>query len=221
MSLRVNTTDKAEWERAWLGWRPKAKGPPRVIPTAAWEKGYVAGDLETWTGTPFWAIDTSPDREWTSIALAARPMDPAAKVYLEVFDRLVGTAGAVEQLQTLRAEVGGNTVAIDANGAAVSLKKELEDAGFTVETVSGPNRVAACGGIYDDALQGTLRYPDDPLLNNAMASAVKQNVGSGAAWIFSRGKSLQDISPLYGVAFARWLYREKAGDEYDPSDSIL
>ena len=78
----------------------------------------------------------------------------------------------------------------------------------------------AVGGIYDDALEGTLRYPNDPLLNDAMAAAVKQNVGGGA-WIFSKGRSLQDISALYAATFARWLFREKAGENYDLNDSIL
>lgn len=220
MSLRVNATDKAEWERAWLGWWPKAKGPPRVIPTAAWEQGYVDADAETWAGTPFWAIDTSPEREWTSIALAARSLEPRAKCYVEVFDRLVGTAGVVAQMKKLRSALGGNLVALDRNGAATSLIRALEDEGFEVIEVSGPNRVAACGGVYDDALAGELRYTNDSLLNGAMAAAVKRNVGDDA-WIFSRGKSLEDITPLYAMTFARWLYLEKRQDDYDAADTLL
>ncbi|WP_411732177.1 hypothetical protein [Paeniglutamicibacter sp.] len=220
MSLRVNTTDKDEWERAWLGWRPKAKGPPRIIPTAAWEQGYVDEDADSWTGTPFWAIDVNPDREWSSIALAATSTDPKARVYLELYDRLVGTAGVVATMKTLRTEFGGDLIAMDGNGAAPSLIKDLEEEGFTVIKVPGPERVIACSGIYDDALAKLLRYPNDVTVNNAMVAAVKQNVGQGA-WIFSRGRSLEDISALYAYAFARWLFREKAGDNYDPLDSVL
>lgn len=217
MSLRDTAKDLSQWERAWLGWWPKAKAPPRVIPTAAWESCYTAPDL-TWDGTPLWTIDTSPDREWTSIGMAAKSLDPTAKCFLEVIERQVGTAGVVSRMVQLRSKYGGNRIALDGNGAAKSLATDLEREGFEVIRVSGPQRVDACGGLYDDALAGTLRFVNDPLLNEAMGNAVKQSVG-GAAWIFSKGRSLGDISPLYAITFARWLFHEFAGDDYPLEES--
>ena len=78
----------------------------------------------------------------------------------------------------------------------------------------------ACGGFYDDALVGALRFENDPLLNTSMGNAVKQSVG-GRAWIFARNRTLADISGLYAVVFARWLFKEKAGDIYNALDSVL
>ncbi|MEE2568595.1 hypothetical protein V1638_04185 [Pseudarthrobacter sp. J64] len=223
MSQRVAKDEDSlrEWERAWYGWWPVAKAPPRVIPTAGWESNYVAGgDAETWTGKPFWAIDTSPDRDYSSIAMAAKSTDPRARCYVELYDTLLGTAGVVNQMVSLRSEFGGNIIAMDGNGAAKSLKKDLEDEGFEVILVPGPSRVDACGGFHDDALIGSLRFENDSELNKSMGHAVKQSVG-GAAYIWGRGKSLGDISGFYAVTFARWLFREKAGDVYDPLDTIL
>lgn len=220
MGLRDTAKDLTEWERAWLGWWPKPKTPPRVIPTLAWESNYSTGSEETWTGTPFWSIDTSPDRETTSIGMAAASTEAGKTCYLELYDQLLGTAGVVDELVKLRARFGGNQVAVDANGAAKSLRKDLEAAGFEVIPVSGPNRVDACGGFYDDALGGDLRFENDPLLNTAMGNAVKQNVG-GRAWIFARNRTLADISGLYAVVFARWLFKEKAAEDYNALDSVL
>lgn len=220
MGLRENSRDLAEWERAWLGWWPKPKVPPRVIPTSAWESNYSTGDEETWTGDPYWTIDTSPDRDTTSIAMAAESTVPGKTCYVELYDQLLGTAGVVPALVKLRGSYGGNVVAVDGNGAAKSLRKDLEAEGFEVVLVTGPNRVDACGGFYDDALVGALRFENDPLLNKAMGNAIKQNVG-GRAWIFARNRTLADISGLYAVVFARWLFKEKAPEKYNPLDSVL
>ncbi|WP_159702456.1 hypothetical protein [Arthrobacter sp. 18067] len=220
MGLRQNSRDLAEWERAWLGWWPKPKTPPRVIPTAAWESNYTSGDDETWRGTPFWSIDTSPDRETTSIAMAAESTTAGKTCYLELYDQLLGTAGVVPALVKLRSQFGGNLVALDGNGAAKSLRKDLEAEGFEVITVPGPSRIDACGGFYDDALVGDLRFENDELLNKSMGNAVKQYVG-GRAWIFARNRTLADISGLYAVVFARWLLKEKAADNYNALDSVL
>lgn len=220
MSLRDASKNLSEWERAWLGWWPKPKTPPRVIPTSAWESNYTEGDEDAWTGTPFWTIDTSPDREATSIAMAAASTVRGKTCYVELYDQLLGTAGVVQALVKLRADFGGNIIALDGNGAAKSLRKDLEAEGFEVILVSGPNRVDACGGFYDDALVGGLRFANDPLLNTAMSNAVKQSVG-GRAWIFARNRTLADISGFYAVVFARWLFKEKAGTVYDPLDTVL
>jgi phage terminase large subunit-like protein len=216
----LNSTDKDDAYRAYFGWWPKPKAAPRVIPTEAWESNYVKAEDAPWTGTPFWTIDTSPDRETTSIAMAATSTVPGKVCYLELYEQLLGTAGAVQTMVKLRADFGGNIIALDGNGAAKSLRKDLEDEGFEVIPVTGPNRVDACGGFYDDALIGTLLFENDHLLNTSMGNAVKQSVG-GRAWIFARNKTLADISGLYAVVFARWLFKEKAGDDYNALDSVL
>ncbi|WP_157884109.1 hypothetical protein [Arthrobacter alpinus] len=219
MSLRINSKDKDEWERAWLGWWPKAKTPPRVIPAAGWEKNYIDSDEDAWTGKPFWSIDTDPDREYASIAMAAKSMDNKATCYLELYDTLLGTAGVVPALVKLRSQFGGDLVAVDASGGAKSLTKDLEDAGFTVIKVGGPQRVDACGGFYDDALVGKLRMLNDSALNSSMGNAIKHYVG-GKAFIWARNKTLADISGFYAVNFARWLFREKHGENYGADETL-
>lgn len=220
MNEILTATDPAEAYRAYYGWWPQPKAAPRVIPSAGWESNYVKDEQQdTWEGTPFWAIDTSPDRETTSIALAARSLDREAFCYVELYESQPGTAGVVATMKRLRADFGGNIIAMDGNGAAKSLRKDLEAEDFEVILVPGPSRIDACGGFHDDALVGKLRFINDPDLNTSMGNAVKQYVG-GRTWIFARNKTLADISGLYAVTFARWLFKEKAGEEYDVGDSL-
>ncbi|GGJ74442.1 hypothetical protein [Glutamicibacter ardleyensis] len=220
MSQRANTTDKTGWERAWLGWWPAAKGPPKLIPEGAWKKNFVSTDEGPWTGVPFWSIDVSPERDYASIAMAGRPVDSKANAYVEVFDRLEGTRNVVSEMRMLRDELGGKFVAIDGSGSALSLVQELENEGFEVIKVSGANRVAACGDFYDKALVGDLRFPDDPLLNDSMGNAVKRIVAD-KAFVFARGRELKDITAMYAATFARWLYIEKREEVYGADQTIL
>lgn len=216
----LNSTDKDDAYRAYYGWWPKPKAAPRVIPTEAWESNYVNEEDDPWTGTPFWTIDTSPDRETTSIAMGAASTVPGKVCYVELYEQLLGTAGVVQTMVKLRSVHGGNIIALDGNGAAKSLRTDLEKERFEVIPVTGPQRVDACGGFYDDALVGGLLFENDHLLNTAMGNAVKQSVG-GRAYIYARNKSLADISGFYAVVFARWLFKEKAGTVYDPLDTVL
>lgn len=220
MSQRVGKDEDSlrEWERAWYGWWPQAKAPPKVIPTAAWESCY-RGEGKPWTGALCWAIDTSPDRETTSISYAAPSIEPTAKCYAELLEERLGTAGVVERLVQLRGKHGGNMVAMDGAGAAKSMKKELEDEGFEVVLLTGPQRVDACGGLYDAFLQRRIRIPNDPVLNKSMGNAVKRTVGE-TAFIWSKGRSLGDISGFYSLTFARWLLLEKMPEDIDPDDTI-
>lgn len=206
------------WERAWLGWWPQAKAPPKVIPLAAWEACYRAGG-KPWKGTVCWAIDTSPNRETTSIAWAAQSTDPKARCHAELLEERLGTAGVVERMVQLRAKYGGNMIAMDGGGSAKSMKKDLEKEGFEVVLVGGPQRLDACGGLHDDFLQKKIRIANDPALNKSMGNAVKQMVG-GAAFIWGKGKSLGDVSGFYAVTFARWLLIEKAPKDINPDDTI-
>jgi hypothetical protein len=213
-----------EFERAYLGWWPKAKVPDPVIPLASWSTNLAgADDPSLWQGLPLWTVDVSPDREYASIGLAAESMDPGARCFLEVIERQDGTSHVVDRLVQLRRENGGNQIALDGSGASASLiddleSEDLEGGPFEVLQMNARERAAACGKFYDDSLIGRLRFLDDPLLTDAMKAAAKLKYGD--AWIFSRGKSLADISPLYAVTIARWAFVKLRPAVYDVGDSI-
>lgn len=215
-----------EFERAYLGWWPKPKAPDPVIPLEAWKTNIVDTEAEAgrWHGLPLWTVDVSPDREYASIGIAAESLDPGKRCFLEVIERQEGTSHVIDRLVQLRRENGGEQVVIDAGGAAKSLIDDLEavpfeDGGpFEVIRMNGDERAQACGQFYDDSLIGSLAFLDDPLLTDAMKAASK--LKAGETWVFSRGRSMSDISPLYAVVIARWAFVKFRPSTYNIADSL-
>lgn len=208
--------DPDEFYRAYCGRWPTAKAPDPIIPRAAWGECAIPDDEATWAGEPFWAVDVSPDRAWSSIGFAASY--PGRRAYLEVVDHEQGTHWVVRRLVQLRGMYGGNVVAIDGSGSAGSLEADLKAEGFTVERLTLRQKIDACGGFYDDALSTLIAHDGDPVLNTALFSAVKHH--TDGAWTFWRGKSLADITPLYAVTLARHVLVQLTGLDYDVIDSI-
>lgn len=216
---RVNM-DNEEFERAYLGWWPKPKAADAPIPMAAWSANYVDPLLDTWMGEPTWSIDVAPDRSWSAIGLAAQSYDPGARCFLEVIDHEEGTAWVIGRLKDLASRFGGKRVCLDSSGAAGALDKDLEDAGFEVVRLMPRERMDACGALHDDVIQGRVKYLDDPVLTGSLRSASKIKAAGGEAWIFSRGKSQADITPLYAVTLARYGYVKFHADDYDVLETI-
>lgn len=218
-----SSMDKVEWERSYLGWFPKPKDRPSVIPWAAWTNNYVEPSEYVWSGIPMWCVDVSPERDSASIALAANStIDGRCFVEL-VAGRQTGnggdgTAWLIPKLKQLRSKYGGERVVVDDSGAAKSLIEDLEDAGFEVVKTSLGEKGAACGAFFDDCVQGNIHYLDDAHLNKAMRDASWMWIYSGESRIFSRSRSMSDITPLYAVTLARWAYVKFR--VYDPMASI-
>jgi hypothetical protein len=110
-------------------------------------------------------------------------------------------------------------VVIDANGAAGSLEEDLTKAGFEVIALTANQRMDACGALYDDVVDGKVRYLEDPVLTGAMTVAAKMRASGGEAWIFVRDKSRADITPLYSVTLARYAF-VLLPEEYDVLQTV-
>lgn len=217
---RMGGMDFDEFNRAYYGWWPRVDAAKYPFPWESWKENFVSPDEDTWSGVPMWSLDVSPDREWASIAWAARSFDPLARCFVEVLDHEQGTAWCVARLRQLAERFGGWQVAIEGNGAAKSLKEDLENEGFEVLLLDADERASSCGALYDDVVQGRVHYFDDPVLNDAMKAAVWIPAYSGSTRIFSRGKSMKDISPLYAATFARFAYVKYAPVSVDVLDTI-
>lgn len=215
-----NDMDPAEFERAYLSWWPKPETAATVFPREAWDANFTNEDFDVWFGDPMWSVDVSPNRQWASIALAAKSYDPAKRCFVEVIDHDEGTHWVVNRLLDLSSRFGGRRVAVDSSGAASALVQDLEDAGLEVVRLSAHDRIDACGAIYDDVVQGKVAYLNDPVLNAAMRSASKINASGGEAWVFSRGKSMADITPLYAATLARFAFVKLNPEDYDVESSV-
>lgn len=213
--VTMDAAGPAEWNRAYFGWWPSASERPWVIPKAAWRDRYVEPDDVDWSGEPVWSIDVSPERDAASIALAAAGR--SGRIWLETVAHADGETWLVPHLRKLRSAFGGDQVAVDGAGPAAALTPELESEGFTVHRLSLRQKADACGALHRAALAGTIEHGGDPTLDGALAGAAKRF--SGDAFVWARGASLVDITPLYGVTLARWLFVDLAGDDYDPAES--
>lgn len=209
-----------EFERAYLGWVPQPKAPEGAIKMSLWAANYVDPDADTWMGRPVWCIDVSPDRTWSSIGLAARSFDPSARCFLECVDHEEGTHWLVQRLKYLRMKFGGNIVVIDGSSASGSLQEDLENEGFDVKVLTPNEKMDACGQLYDDVVQERVKYLEDPVLSGALRNAAKMKAAQGEAWVFSRGRSLMDITPVYSVALARYAFVRWHKDDYDVLETI-
>lgn len=206
-----------EADRAYLSWWPAQKRPDPVIPVASWNDVGLDAETVDWRDEPMWAIDVAIDRSRTSIGLAGDLGE--AGQWLEVPASEEGTGWAVSHLVQLRATFGGNQVAIDAAGGAGAFEAALKQEGFKVIRLGAAEIRDACGGLQDAVLDREAWHGRDATLTNAMLSAAKKT--TDGAFVWTRGKSLGDITPLYAVTLARHAFLNHRRPRYEIDDSIL
>lgn len=212
--------EASEFDRAYLGWWPSAKPPPQIFPADAWSDCALPEDGELWSGEPVWSVDVAPDRSFSAIGMAATAATKG-RIFGEVIKHDPGTSWVVSGLLQLRGKCGGNLVVIDGSGAAGSLEQDLLDEGFEVRRLATREKVDACGGLFDAVLEREFSHLGDPVLDGAMAGAAKKNMSAGdGGFLWVRGRSLQDITPLYAVTLAWYVKREQLGNDYDITDSL-
>jgi phage terminase large subunit-like protein len=160
------------------------------------------------------AVDVSPDRRWTSIAVSG--VSSKGGHHLEVIDHLPGTSKALDRLVDLWQRWNPVAVAVDAAGPAGSLLADLERAGVPVRLVSMREHGQACGMLWDDVAEKRVVHLGDPVLNAAVNGARRRLVGD--AWLWDRKRSDVDISPLVAITLARWAH---AATVEEPSKPIF
>lgn len=148
------------------------------------------------------AVDVSPDRKWTSIAVSSKTAD--GRYHLELIDHLQGTSKAVARIVELRDRWSPVAIALDPAGPAGSLLADLEQAGVEVTSVSAREHGQACGALYDDVVEKRVVHLGDAVLNAAVAGAKRRLVAD--AWLWDRRRSDVDLSPLVAVTLARWAH---------------
>ena len=161
-----------------------------VFDEGAWEQAADPGSQAT--DPVEWAIDTSPDRKWTSVAVAGTRVD--GFLHGEVVYHEAGTAGVVDWVSERT-----NRVVIDPASPAGSLIDEFVARGVEVVSTTPRDMAQACGAIADAVSEGLFRHRDQPVLNAAVAIAAIRPLSDSWAW--SR-KSPGDISPLVALTLA-------------------
>lgn len=215
---REGMTEPGLFERAYLGWWPERKTAEWVIPESRWEDNAAQPDEYAWLGEPVWSVDVAPERDVASIGMAGRAIE--GRVFVDVVERRPGApTWTVERLIELREQWGGEHVGLI--DAARSLRPDLEAAGFTVHGLSAQDRMDACGAFYDDAMDGRLQHVHDEDLDDALAAATKRFMTSEGGFVWARGRSMRDITPLYAATVSRFVWVKLADDlDYEPMEGI-
>lgn len=155
------------------------------------------------------ALAVSPDRAFTSIAVAGRRADGLRHV--EVVDRRKGTGWAAERLAQLVGKWRTGAVLLDASGPAGALLPELAAKKVDAEPASTREMAQACGSLFDHVAQQQIRHLDQAELNLAVAAAKKRPVGD--AWVWRRKNTTEDISPLEAVTLAAFGAEKQAATQ--------
>lgn len=186
-------------ERLGVGdWPRTDGGSASVIDPDAWA---ALTDQRSSVSDPVcFALDVTPDRSWSSIAVAGRRGDGLSHV--EIVETGRGTGWVVERVMRMVGKHQTAAVVCDGSGPAGSLIGELERAGVPVVAVTAREHAQACGSFYDLVDQRAVRHLGQQALSAAVAGATKRTLGESWAW--SRKNSTVDISPLVASTLALW-----------------
>jgi hypothetical protein len=165
-----------------------------AIPARDWRRCAGPVNQEGWV---VFAVDTTPDREWSSIA-ACSASDGVH--HLDITDRRPGTDWVVPRLLELRDRWQAKGVVIDAGSPAGSLVDVATKAGIVVSSPTATEFAQSCGAFFDAVIGRTLTHADEPVLNESVAAAKKRKIGQSWGW----ERYGRDASPLVAATLARW-----------------
>lgn len=178
-----------EFARERLGiWQRSQREP--VIPMGAWTavqdpRGGPDGRLR-------FGIAVTPDRTTGAIAASGAGT-------VELIDHHVGTGWVRDRAVHLARRWEG-VVVVDRNGPAASIADEIEGKGITVERLNGPQYARACSRLYDGVMNRAIGVRPNAVLTAAVAGAAKDRVKD--QWVWSRTKSVADVTPLEATTLA-------------------
>jgi len=125
----------------------------------------------------------------------------------ELADRRPGTDWLVARAAKLHRDFPDAVFAVEAHGAVSALLPELAEVGIEPEEFATSEMGRGCAHVQKLVGDKAMTHSDDPLCVDALAGAVKHDVGDGL-WKWSHRRSSTDISPLVAVTEALWLLRK-------------
>lgn len=187
-------------ERCGIGdWPEPEDQRDSVIPRMIWrDLGCSDRSTSISSGVSF-AVDVSPDRKQAAIAVAG--VTDEGRMRVEVIASGRGTTWVPAMLTELVLQWDPISIVVDRTAAAASLLTTLEAEGIEPDTTGATEMGQACGGFYDDAMDGVLEHLNDPLLNDALEDADTRSLGDAWAWN-RRGRA--QITPLVAATLARY-----------------
>lgn len=241
-------TSPTEYRRERLGIWDDESGAAGVIDLEAWAA--LLDDESRIVGPKTFAVDVTPDRAWTTVAVAGRRADKLDHV--ELVKHQAGTRWAAPLLAELVRLWRSGPVVLDPASPAGSLIADLDELGVPVATVNGREYAQACGAFFDavmppppgaapaelatsldQAWPGPVTEPTAaapaahaPTVRHigqaplTAAVAAARRRQIGEAWGWGRRHTDAVISPLVAATLALHGHRSRAEPDYDLLDSF-
>lgn len=212
-TLRTQLSDKG-FEVEVLGWGdwPKVAGSTaRLISAGGWEAmTSIAPSLVGLIAIGVWR---SRNRKWWAIAQARRVCD--GRVHIEIGPARTGSHADIAAY--IASKVGAwNPIGlgIDSKGAANVLEPLLIEAGIEPTMLNTSDVAHACGGFYDDALDGRLSHSGQKVFDDAIAAATQRTLpGGDFAWMEDESGV---CGPLVAASIAHWVLLTFAPKAFTP-----
>lgn len=183
---------------------PGSSNVSTVVDMAVWAK--LTGVEATRPVPVAFAVVASPDRRWSTIAVAGQRSDGHRQLQIVQTGR--GTDWVVARVVELAAEWKPLAVAVGADDPVASLIPDLLLAKVKLLTVSTREFARGCGMVVDGITDGTVHHSDQPVLNVALTAARKKRTGEQWVWTPPSGPAT-DISPLKAVTLALFALTSK------------
>jgi hypothetical protein len=178
-------------------WREDETASP--FPPGNWDALSYQGHLEL-DGTPCFAIDVTPARDHSTIAVAANTK--ANKPLVEVVETQRGTSWVVPKLQEVLKQYPATKVIVDRSSWAASLVDDVRAANLSVHETNAAEVSTAAGGFLEAVLEQTFFHRGDPRLTGAVEGARQRPIGE--RWGWDRKAPTVDVSPLVASSLALW-----------------
>lgn len=200
-------------ERLSIGQWPEDESGWNVIPENSW-LARMDPDAHP-TGKLVFAVDVTPDRKRTTIAVAGAHKSPTSRDgerVVEIIDRRDGTGWVPERLKALVKKHRPAMIVISPRGPAGALIPDIRNALVDVRQyrcelreTGAQEEAQACQGFYDGVTSArNIVHRGDLALSSALAGAKKKESPEAGTWVWSRRTMSTDLSPLYAASLALW-----------------
>ena len=151
-------------------------------------------------GTPVFAVDVTPKRDHSTIAVAANT--EAGRPLVEVVERQRGTSWVVPKLQEVLKQHPGTKVIVDRSAWAASLTDDIRAANLAVHETDAVEVSTAAGQFLEAVLEQKFFHRGDPRLTTAVEGSRQRPIGE--RWGWDRKIPSVDVSPLVAASLALW-----------------
>lgn len=186
-----------------------------VITEGAWSN--CVDPLSSVQSAPTFSIDTSPDKKYSSIAVAGDNSEGATHTEVTgregISDSRPGVDWVVRRAKEINKNKRNAQWVIDKGTQAGMYIDEMEKAGLKVISPVLRDYAYACGDFFASVMPiggstPDIRHLDQKELRTAIAGAEKRDLGENM-WGWSRRDSATDITPLVAVTNAVWGHRKR------------